>query len=131
MDRVLWTGARSVITVNSLLSWVFYMSDFSSDVTYILTVPKSNELLLYVMLISLVLPSILNFLWLSWKIGNSLIKDPEELHQRILIGDHSKRKGLCAGICGGLKFTVAGLLGFQDLFIVTGSDKYYEKYENK
>ena len=42
------------------------------------------------MLISLVLPPIINFLWLSWKSRPAL------------------------------KYTVAGLLGFQDLFIVTG-----------
>ena len=34
MDRKLYARARFAITVDSLKSWVFYMSDFSSDVTY-------------------------------------------------------------------------------------------------
>ena len=79
------------------------MLDFSSDVSYIWTVPKSNAFLLYVMLISLFLPPILNFLWLSCKIG--------------------KKKGWRESICDGLLYTVYGLLGFHDLFVVAGGEE--------
>ena len=56
----------------------------------------SNDFLWYVMLISLILPSILNFFWLSWKIG--------------------MKKGLSDGLFGGLLWTVMGQLGIHDLF---------------
>ena len=95
--------------MGSLKSWVFSMLDFYSDVVYYQTVPKSNALLQNVMLISLVLPPTLNFLWLSWKIG--------------------KKDGWQAGIIEGLAYTVVGLLGFHDLLIFTDDKKVIEYYD--
>ena len=66
MDRI--NGSFN-ITVGSLKSWCFYMIDFSSDVTYISVVPIGNDFLWYMMLVSLIFPPILNFVWLSLKIG--------------------------------------------------------------
>ena len=100
MDLMLCTYRG--VTVGSLMSWVFSMSDFYSDVAYYQTVPKSNAFLQYALLFSLVFPPILNFLWLSWKIG--------------------KKESFKDGICGGLKYTVGGLLGIHELVIVTRNE---------
>lgn len=106
MTLTLWEGKFLIfmgtkITVGSLITWFLGMSDFYSDIVYYLTVPKSNDLLQYVMLISLILPHVLNLLWLSWKIT---------LHE----------EDWCTGIYYGLAYTVSGLLGVHDLVVFVG-----------
>ena len=72
--------------------------DLYSDIYYFQTVPKSSSLLQFVMIASLILPHILNLLWLSWKVG-------------------SESKSWLTGIGWGLFLTVLGFLGLHDLFI--------------
>ena len=55
--------------MGSRISWCFYIFDLFADILYFLTVSMINDFLQNVMLISLILPIIVNFSWLSWKIG--------------------------------------------------------------
>ena len=66
MERTLWTNYEMKITVGTLVAWCFFTLDFYSDVMYYLTVPKSNEFLRYLMLLSHILPPILNFLMITY-----------------------------------------------------------------
>ena len=45
MENTLWTNDDVKITVGSLVAWCFYVLDTYSDVTYYITVPKSNDFL--------------------------------------------------------------------------------------